>query len=313
MSVRTALFARNQVGGMTAIEDMALTTGDRYFVDSGKTSVGGDTTGHGGSPDIPFLTLDYAIGQCETSNGDIIFVMPGHAETIATATALALDVAGIKVMGLGWGNMIPTFTLSAEASIVTISAANVWLENVKVISEFSTGVASGISITADADGCTLHKVQMRETTADKEFKTDWIAVATTVTDLTITNCNFHGLIAGTDVNCILFAGSTTNLYMENNRFFGDFSGNVVEHAAGVALNAQILGNRIVNMDTGAASYSLNFKTASTGYAFDNYGFSNKNDAPIFAGDAMYWDQNSAGNTLASSGILPHPAAVATVP
>ena len=309
---KTALFSRRTVGGVNSIESQDISTGDRFYVDS-TSSTNGDTDGYGSSPDAPYATLNACNNNSTASKGDIIYVMPGHAETIATATALALDVAGVKVKGLGWGNMIPTFTLSAAASIVTISAANVWLENVKIISEFTTGVATGISITTAGNGCTIHKVQMRETTAAKEFKTNWIAVAAAVTDLTITDCNFHGVIAGTDVNCILFAGATTNLYMENNRFFGDFSGNVVEHAAGVALNAQILSNRIVNMDTGAAGYSLYFKTASTGYAFDNYGFANKNDAPVFLGDAMYWDQNSAGNTLANSGILPHPAAVAAMP
>ena len=33
--------------------------------------------------------------------GDTIIVMPGHVETIATAGALALDVAGISIVGLG--------------------------------------------------------------------------------------------------------------------------------------------------------------------------------------------------------------------
>ena len=67
------------------------------------------------------------------------------------------------------------------------------------------------------------------------------------------------------------------------------------------------------MDADAAGDCISVKTAGTGYAFDNYGFSNKTDATVFTGDAIVWDQNSANNTLANSGILPFPAAVAAIP
>ena len=39
----------------------------------------------------PFSTIDYAIGKCKASRGDVIYVMPGHAETV-TATSIALHL-----------------------------------------------------------------------------------------------------------------------------------------------------------------------------------------------------------------------------
>ena len=45
----------------------------------------------------PFATIDYAIGRCTGSRGDIIAVMPGHTEDIAAAGGITLDVAGVAV------------------------------------------------------------------------------------------------------------------------------------------------------------------------------------------------------------------------
>jgi len=100
-----------------------------------------------GTFNAPFSTLDYAIGKCTASRGDVIFVMPGHAETIATDGGVTLDKAGVAVVGLGVGSLRPTFTMSVVASAVVISAANVSISNLK----FVTGVdvsTNCIDITA---------------------------------------------------------------------------------------------------------------------------------------------------------------------
>ena len=78
----------------------------------------------------PFATLDYAVGRCVASRGDIIVIAPGHTETISSATALALDVAGIAIVGLGDGSLRPTFTLdTATTSTIAVSAANISIKN----------------------------------------------------------------------------------------------------------------------------------------------------------------------------------------
>ena len=48
--------------------------------------------GNKGTFHAPFATIDYAVGQCVANRGDIIYVLPGHVETISTATSLALDL-----------------------------------------------------------------------------------------------------------------------------------------------------------------------------------------------------------------------------
>lgn len=105
----------------------ALTTGNVFFVDSGK---GANDTAQGKDADTPFATLDYAIGRCTASNGDVIIVAPGHAETLTAA--IALDVAGITIIGLGNGDNRPSFTLTASAApAITISADDQKIHNLR--------------------------------------------------------------------------------------------------------------------------------------------------------------------------------------
>ena len=63
--------------------------------------------GNKGTYENPFQTIDFAVGRCRANKGDIIFVMPGHVETVTAAAGLDLDVAGITLVGLGNGNLRP--------------------------------------------------------------------------------------------------------------------------------------------------------------------------------------------------------------
>jgi len=85
----------------------------------------------------PFKTIDFAVGRCQASAGDIIMVMPGHAETISDATSLLLDVAGIAIIGLGSGSLRPTITLdTANTATIPVSADNILIYNVKFVANF---------------------------------------------------------------------------------------------------------------------------------------------------------------------------------
>lgn len=108
----------------------------------------GGSDGNDGSFNKPFSTLDAAVGACTASRGDIIFVKPGHAETISSATALALDVAGVAIIGLGVGSLRPTFTLNtATTTTIGVSAANITIKNC-IFSANYADIVSFFTITA---------------------------------------------------------------------------------------------------------------------------------------------------------------------
>jgi len=131
-----------------------MTTGNVYFVDDG-----GSNSNSGTDKSQPFSTLDYAIGKCTASQGDTIIVMPGHAET---TTAIAADVAGITIIGLGRGRARPAFTATTAATdLIDVTAANVSINNLRLVGAAS-GVTSLISVAAHdfmCEGCVLEQAE----------------------------------------------------------------------------------------------------------------------------------------------------------
>src|SRR6185295_2520008 len=104
------------------------TTGTTYFVSStlGNAANGGRSAGDA------LATITGAIAKCTASVGDVIVVMPGHVETLSGAAALAINVAGINIIGLGNGSNRPTLTLHTAPTTIAISAANVLVRNIRI-------------------------------------------------------------------------------------------------------------------------------------------------------------------------------------
>ena len=115
-----------------------------------------------GSFNAPFATLDYAIGKCTADRGDIIFLKPGHAETL-TSTSVAADVAGIAIVGLGQGANRPTFNANATASKFAISGANTLVHNLLFTGGFDAVVSM---ITVSAADVILSKIEIRDVTGE---------------------------------------------------------------------------------------------------------------------------------------------------
>lgn len=177
MGNRTALFSRHQPGGVFTIENLTEHPGNIWFVDSG-SGTGADSAGYGKNPDAPFLTLDYAIGQCEASNGDVIYVMPGHAEDLDADSAVDVDVAGITIIGLGHGAARPTFNATAVAGDFKLAAASTVIKNLL----FTGGIdaTTGIIEVSAAD-CAIIDCEYRDVTGQ-------------ATDVLITTANADRLL-----------------------------------------------------------------------------------------------------------------------
>ncbi|MCR4340513.1 MAG: hypothetical protein NUW01_11600 [Gemmatimonadaceae bacterium] len=309
MANRTALFSRHQPGGVFTIADLLEHPGDIFFVDSTHATAT-NALGGGGSPDTPLATIDYAVALCTASKGDVIYVMPGHVENITAADSIDCDVAGISIIGLGFGALMPTITATAAAGALKIDAANITIKNIKLVAGFAGGCTKAIDITAAGDGCTLDGVQLRDTTTDLEYLIH-VAVATTVADLTIKNCDFRGL-GGTMSNSILFAGTSTNTTIENTFIHVDSSDDVVDHLTAAAVSCVIRHCTIVNEDTTTALYCVRHKSDGTGVCYNcNFGY-NKDDAEVSLGAAAWWLRNQGCNTIAQGSIV-EPAATHAIP
>ena len=55
--------------------------------------------------------IDTAIAACTAAAGDVILVLPGHAENLAADSAIDLDVAGVSIVGMGVGTFFSFLSL----------------------------------------------------------------------------------------------------------------------------------------------------------------------------------------------------------
>ena len=163
-------------------------SGSVFFV--GSTNSGVDSPDYG-SKELPFATIDYAIGKCTANKGDVIYVLPGHVETLASAGAITADKADISIIGLGRGTNRPTLTLSDTASTIAVSAANVTFENI-IITGSVAELVTVFNVTAA--GCTLNRVDFHGgATSTIKFLTTTAAAD----KLTIMNCHHYTTAAVT--------------------------------------------------------------------------------------------------------------------
>lgn len=276
--------------------------GNVFWVDSGAGS-----NGNKGTYDRPFATIDYAIGRCTASNGDIIFVKPGHTETVSAAAGIACDVAGIAIVGLGSGTLRPTITLdTAATATVTISAANVTLHNLKFVAAFAD-ITRIINLTAAE--ATIDMCEFVESAANL----NWVDVidASSTTDgnangLTVTRCRAFGVDAACD-SFIELNADVDRLRVEDNFVVHD-------HANATAFIEQATGKDITNASIQRNSYhSLkasgdilidNDTTANSGVAaWNNASHATTTAEVLLDADGLGYIQNYATGVITASGYL----------
>jgi len=183
--------------------------GQVYFVNNSSVVAPGGIGGSDGNPGTyqkPFSTIDYAIGRCTANRGDIVFVMPGHAETISAAAGIAMDVAGVAVIGLGVGSLRPTLNFTATASTVTMSAANCSLKNILC----TGGVDAVVSmIVVSAADCTIEGCELRDVTGQM---TDGILTTAAANRLKILDHVHSGAVAaGTNAAIAIVGGDSIEI------------------------------------------------------------------------------------------------------
>lgn len=149
------------------------------------------SNGNDGSFWAPWSTLDYAVGRCAAGKGDIIMIKPGHAETVSSAGAIALDVAGIAIYGLGQGASRPTFTFdTATTAAITVSANNISIQNCIFTANFAD-IVTVFTLTT-AKYFTLERCYFKATAADKNFLhvIDTNATTADADGLYVANCKW---------------------------------------------------------------------------------------------------------------------------
>jgi len=238
---RAALFSRHQPGGVFNIVDIEEHPGDVWFVDSG---TGTDGAGYGQDPDSPCATLDYAIGLATASQGDVIYIMPGHNESLTAATSCVVDKIGLSIIGLGRGMNRPIFDYDNTAGTIEMDAASCRLSNVILrASQASTVVA----INVDADDCEIDNVYFTYESTGDEF-------ITCIDIDAFDRCHVHDCLftteeaAGAATEAIRI-DDTHDTIIERNVFKGTWTNAVILNEGALCARLLLLDNIIYNSDT----------------------------------------------------------------
>lgn len=205
--------------GMTRDFKSVPVRGTEFFVDS----VSGSNSNNGLSWDTALATIDYAVGLCTANKGDVIWVAQRHAETFTAAAGIDADVAGISIIGLGYGSNKPTLTFGTVATTdVDIDAANILMKNIRFVSAIDS-LAAFLDINSDYF-----------TLEDCDFVTSstlealcFLDLATTKDYLTVRNCRFEqptdpaGSDGGAGTGC-LYCVDSEYIVFEDCLFNGNF-------------------------------------------------------------------------------------------
>jgi hypothetical protein len=185
--------------------------GQVFWVHSGTGS-----DGNKGNFDRPFGTIDYAIGRCTASRGDIIMVKAGHTETISAAAGIALDVIGVAIIGTGTGALRPTINFTATTSTFAISAANCSVYNLL----FTGGIDAIVSpIVISAADTSILNSEYRDVTGQC---TDCILTTAAANRLLIDGFRYDGdTAAGTNAGIAIVGGD--GIVIKNLRMDGNFA------------------------------------------------------------------------------------------
>jgi len=248
--------------------------GGVFYVDSGATDASDGNLGT--DPNQPLATLNGAMDRVTASNGDIVYLMPGHGENLDAATDAVVDVAGVRIVGVGYGTTRPTFTWTGTSGTFEVDAANTYIENVRFLSSIS---AVTVGVNVDAAAATFYDCEWNLDASGDDFLIMMDARGTSATStalgLKVYNCKFMAEDAAGAANGIMLR-NTDQAEIVNCHFHGDFStscimsdttddtGGATMVSNGILIAHNVVNNSdtgglpidLTNADTGVVAYNL---------------------------------------------------------
>ena len=278
--------------------------GSIFYVDS-NVSVEGDGTSWTNAKD----TIEEAIALCTANNGDVIYVAPGHAETLsADASDIDIGCIGVSIIGIGSGTDAPTLTYTHAGATINITVANVTIENIRFVSGVSA-VVSSMTLAAGADYLTVSGCEwVNPGTAEFEFY-DMITLAAGSDDVHIVGNKFFSLVATTGCNHAINAdaGVVNRLVVVGNEFQGNFIVAAI-HSDDTDLNLLIAGNVFHNAKT--TQHCIEFTTgAATGICAYNLMYTDTIGSTIDPGSMACFENYVINTTDLSAILVPAPPAL----
>jgi hypothetical protein len=270
-----------------------------FFVGNAVTGAT-DAANYGKSPATPYATWDYAINAATASNGDVIYLMPGHEETIINATTIVPDKAGLTHIGLGRGGNRPIINFNHANAKIIVSGANQHISNL-IFNATITAVVLGVTVTGhdvEIDKC----LWTWETTAS-----DFVSALSVVA---ADRCNIHDNVWITENTAgaasAISLNDSEDTTIQRNTFRGVWSGAVIFATGVLSSRLLVLDNVIYNGDDSVYNAIDTGSLSTTGIVANNTITSMYTQAGALAkliriGD-LTWHNNTFANDVSEHAV-----------
>jgi hypothetical protein len=239
-------------------------------------------------------------------------VLPGHTETISTATSINLDVAGITIIGLGYGSDRPTITFdTATTTTIPVSAANITIKNMIFTANFADIVA--VFTLAAAKDFRLENCYIKATATNMNFLyvVDTGTTTSAVDGLTLIGNKWIEPDAAT-LSMVKMDGDNYDVVIKDNYLQLGVNNNkasIMEIITGKSVfNAQILWNRVYRLNTDTATGAILVTTDqadNSGIIANNYAqhADSGSELLVTASSGFGVFENKASGVAGASGYL----------
>ncbi len=246
---------------------------------------GATGSANGISPGDAYATMIAAQSAAVASNDDVVYILPGHAETITGAAGMTFSKAGITYIGVGNGADRPTisFTTSTAAQLI-VSGAKITFRNIIFDLTGVSAIVAAISVTgADVAFEDCHFILSTGTNAPVLG----ILTAATATRFRVERCTAYGPATSTDtVTAWIKHEVGINFLFRDNFAIGKMTQAILN--ATTILGGEISKNRF-HIYTGTKAIAL--AAGTTGVGYDNRITVPSGTAPI-VGAGFSWAGNS---------------------
>jgi len=242
------------------------------------------------------------LANLRAGKGDVVFVMPGYSQSITSDKAI--NVNGVKFIGLGSGNNRPTLQFDATSGSVSLDTDNIHLENFRLLASVS-GITRGVDVNGAA--CAIKRCSFQFDSNGDDF----------ITTIRVTANGDHSLIEDNEIAMedttgpetgVLIVGGADFVKVKKNYITGEFSGAGIESDSTAASSGLLIKeNSVNNSDTAGLTIGISHSNTKGLVAYNGLG-SGDTQADINAlvkTGATKWLENYINNdTGEGGGIVP---------
>lgn len=153
-------------------------------------STTGAAAGPGFNPDAPYATLIQAQSAATADADNVVYVLPGHAESVIAAAGMTFSKAGVRYQGVGTGRGRPVITFSTStAAQIIVSGARITFSNIVFDFTGIDAIVAAVSVTGV--DCTFEDCEFLTNSATAGVVLG-ILTAATADRLRVERCRFVG-------------------------------------------------------------------------------------------------------------------------